>query len=270
MKVKILGCGSSTGVPALGIGYNLCDPKNPKNNRTRASILIEGDDGKNILVDTGPDIREQLLRVGNPLIDAVIITHTHYDHIAGFDELRFLSYVKEDPIAVYCFPSAEEGIMRQAGYMFSNAYIEKHVVKPMKPFKIGQTEILPINQYHGSLQSMGLRIGNFAYSTDVKKMDDEGFEALKGLDTWIFGLVCMYGSHAHADCREFLRWEQMLKPKKVILTHMDSEMDYETLSKIMPPHIRPGFDGMEITIEKENERQKTFIKSLQEKKEIGF
>lgn len=248
MKVRILGCGPSYGLPAIDKGYGLCNPNEPKNNRTRSAALVFTDDYKKILIDCGPELRLQLLKADCPKIDAVLITHAHYDHIGGADDLRFLAREKEHPLHLYLTAEDDAVLMRNTGYIFEQANIEKHIVEPYVSFQIGKTHITPVWQGHGSGNSIGYRIDNFAYSTDAKQMDEQGFIALKGINTWIMGLVSPNGNIKHIGLNEAYEWIDKVKPEKVYLTHMGHKMDYETLLKELPPFIRPVYDGMEITI----------------------
>ncbi|MDR2902372.1 MAG: MBL fold metallo-hydrolase, partial [Lactobacillales bacterium] len=184
LKITILGCGASYGVPTLLRGFGDCDPKNPKNTRLRTSILIQSSWG-NILVDTGPDIRQQLLKAGNPKIDAVLFTHLHYDHTGGLNEMVRITdiYEKEEDkrtIPLYIYKEDVDSFIAPRSYLFGQG--SSFEIKPFDmyiPFEINGLKIIPLLQYHGRSFSTGFRIGNFAYSTDVKKMDPRGFDLLQ-------------------------------------------------------------------------------------------
>ena len=253
MKVKILGCGPSNGVPSLSRGFGACDASNPKNIRTRSSVLITTDDNLNILIDTDPEIRTQLLNAGNPAIDAIFYTHIHYDHTGGANDISAYLLDQNKNIPVYLTKETAFYFKAQLAYLFDNdkAPFTLHIIEPHKPFLFKNTLITPIQQYHGNLISIGYRIGDFAYSTDVKSMDDIGFELLKGIKTWVLGVVSSQPStkqtaslkHIYLD--EALKWIAKIAPQKAYLTHMGQKMDYETLCNSLPSHIRPVYDGFE-------------------------
>lgn len=253
MKIRILGCGPSNGVPSLSRGFGACDAHNPKNIRTRSSALITTNENQNILIDTGPEIRLQLLKANNPKIDALFFTHIHYDHMGGVNDLSAFLLDKHDKIPVYLTEETARYFKAQLSYLFNTNTepFELNIVKPYEPFFVGQTKVIPIKQYHGNLISIGYRIDNFAYSTDVKSMEDMGFELLKGIKTWVLGVVSSKKdpnkpeSIKHIYLDEAIKWIENIKPEKAYLTHMGQKMDYETLCKTLPAYIRPVYDGFE-------------------------
>ncbi|MBQ4471878.1 MAG: MBL fold metallo-hydrolase [Alphaproteobacteria bacterium] len=250
MKVTILGCGPSYGMPSLTRGFGPSDPNEPKNVRTRSDILIE-DKGVGILIDTGPEIREQLLRAGTPKIHAILYTHAHYDHMGGAQDLRNVAIEKNEVLDIYGTPKDMLALRRQMPYVFEPSHqktLSLHYIKPYKSFKIKHLEIIPIFQHHGESSSIGYRIGDFAYCTDVKKIDPEGWKLLKGVKTWVLGCVTTRVNAKHVHLPEALKWVKKLKPERTYLTHMGSKMDYKELKKTLPKGVEPCYDGMVIKI----------------------
>ena len=255
MKIKILGCGSSVGVPCLHYGWGNCDPRNPKNFRTRASIIIEKEN-TSLLVDMSPDLRQQLLRYENPKIDAVIFTHEHYDHTNGINELRPMFLGTDRSLPIYANKEIIDNIHKMFFYLFRDTdnpiyrpYMNVNIISDT--FKIGDISGSYFEQNHGFSKSMGIRIGNFAYSTDVVSFPKESFERLKNLDLWIVGCLSYEKKSTHANVDQILKWAEQLKPRQIFLTHMGDSLDYDTLEKNLPENIRPAYDGLELTIDDE-------------------
>lgn len=253
MKIRILGCGPSYGVPSLSRGYGDCNPNNPKNKRTRTAMLLMTEQG-NIVFDTGPEIRQQLIEAGTPKLDALLYTHSHYDHMGGAEDVRKALWNADAnvPLPVY-LTHADEREFRNLVYFAFRPIAERslfdiRIIKPYQEFEINGLKVLPIKQYHDENISIGYRIGDFAYSTDVKKMDEEGFEALKGIKTWILGVTTPSENPKHINLEEALQWIDRIKPERAFLTHMGTRMDYDTLCHKLPSHIRPVYDGMEIEV----------------------
>ncbi len=246
MKVTILGCGSSLGVPALKYGWGECDSLNPKNRRTRSSIIIETEQ-TTLLIDTSPDLREQLLSSGKQDIDAVLFTHAHFDHINGINELRPIYLHENKNLDIYGLPTTLTQLKENFSYLFKrsshdiyDSYFKVHELSLGK-FMIKDISGICFLQDHGFSESLGLRIGNFAYCTDVTDFKD--FSVLEGLDVWIVDCLNIGDKRpTHANLDLVLRWVDRLHPKKTYLTHMDSSMDYDTLMKILPSNIEPAYD----------------------------
>lgn len=249
LKVTILGCGSSGGVPLITGNWGNCDPNNPKNNRTRSSILVQTQ-GLNILIDTSPDLRHQLLRTGIDRIDAVLYTHRHADHIFGIDDLRQIYMAHKRSIPIYADSQTLAYLERTFAYIFKEtdslypAFLTSHVFEG--PFRIQDLDIIPFIQNHGEQDSFGFRIGDFAYSTDFKNIPADSLAKLANLKLWVVDCLRDEPHQTHSHYEHTLNLIHKLKPRKAILTHMTQYLDYEILRKRCPPDVEPAYDGMVI------------------------
>jgi phosphoribosyl 1,2-cyclic phosphate phosphodiesterase len=251
MKVRILGCGTSSGVPRLGNRWGTCDPTNPKNRRSRVSILVEQGDHR-VLIDTSPDMRQQLLDADVQDLDAVFWTHDHADHTHGLDDLRGLMHLRDGrPMPCYGDAATLVSLRRRFAYVFAGAGEYRPSAEPRLlegPVQVGPMTVIPFEQEHGAITSLGFRIGKMAYSTDVTGFPPASEPLLRGLDLWI--VDCLrpepHPTHAHLDMT--LEWIDRYKPGRAVLTHMDVSMDYQTLREQLPDGIEPGFDGMEVML----------------------
>ena len=250
----MLGCGTSVGVPALGhAGWGDCDPSDYRNRRQRCAVLVEVND-KVILVDAGPDIRNQLLPLELKRIDALLITHTHSDHVAGLDDLRAFYWPDLNDIPVYATKQNGEEIIERFPYLFEkHAKSPSYFVSPMKMhhivagdrLKIGGCEIDLFKQDHGNTSSLGFLFdGKFGYSTDVVGMRDEVFDKLAGIKLWIVEALRASPHQSHSHYEQTFEWIERVKPQRAVLTHLGLTADYETLLAICPLGTEPGVDGM--------------------------
>ena len=252
MKVRILGCGTSSGVPRVGNDWGDCDPQEPRNRRRRVSILVEHDDSR-ILVDTGPDLREQLLDAGVRDVDAVIWTHDHADHCHGIDDLRQLYHARGQPVAGYARRETLDTLLLRFAYAFEGKGDYPPVVEAnLLPdeLRIGGIGIRIVDQPHGSITSAGILFEaggkSITYSTDVNGLTDPMIDLFRGTDVWIVDALRRRPHPSHAHLAQALGWTQIIGPSRVILTHMDQSMDYAALLAELPDGIEPGYDGMEI------------------------
>ena len=259
LKITILGSGSAYGVPFIGGEWGNCDPENPKNRRTCPSILLENEDTK-VLVDIGPDIRVQSERHSIGKVDGVILTHAHFDHIGGMGHLPVWTHHYSDSnMPLYSDRATRREIEKVWHYLFDpkinveytgqgKPYLVELI--PYYPLTIGSMEILPFYQNHGSFRSLGLRVGNFAYCTDVNSFPEESFALLKDLDVFIVDNNTEFGQDkSHSYVEQNLRWIEELKPKQhSYFTHLDYSIDYNTLSAKLPDHVSLAYDGLIINI----------------------
>jgi phosphoribosyl 1,2-cyclic phosphate phosphodiesterase len=258
LTFTILGCGSSMGVPRVALGWGSCDPNNPKNRRRRCALLVErtGPAGvTRVLIDCTPDLREQLLEAEVDWLDGVLITHEHADHTHGIDDLRPLFVHKRRRVDIWLDEPTSRAMHARFGYCFTTPpgseyppIVTEHRLTPGRPITIdgqgGPIEVLPVLQNHGDIPSLGFRIGNVAYSADIKALPPESLPAMAGLEVWIVDALRKSPHPSHFNLDEALSWIARVKPKRAILTNLHTDMDYGELRAILPPDIQPGFDRM--------------------------
>jgi phosphoribosyl 1,2-cyclic phosphate phosphodiesterase len=256
MKITVLGCGPSGGVPLIGNDWGECDPGNPKNRRRRASILVE-DKGAKILVDASPDMRMQLLDADVDRLDAILFSHAHADHCHGIDEVRALNRAMGQSLPIHASSKTMAELKQRFSYIFrpsdpaAGAVFYKPSLSPAViegPFEVSGVRVVPFEQNHGFTTSLGFRFGPFAYSTDLVQLDEAGFAALAGIETWIVDCYRRTPHPTHTHLKQTLEWIARVKPRRAILTHMDVQLDYETLRRELPEGVEPAFDGMVIEI----------------------
>lgn len=256
MRVTVLGCGGSRGVPVIGPGgWGRCDPDNPKNRRMRPSVLVE-QRGVAVLVDSSPDLRQQLLNSGCERLDAVLWTHQHADHAHGIDELREICRLMHAPLDAYGWDEHLRDIEARFPYCFEPLKAGYPYYRPVLnarrvtgPFAVHDLPVIPFEQDHGYMKTVGYRFGKFAYSTDVVRLDEDAFAALEGIDTWVVDCGRIEPPHpVHAHLALTLSWVERLRPRRTYLTHMDNSMDYDHLRRILPDGVEPAHDGLVIAI----------------------
>jgi phosphoribosyl 1,2-cyclic phosphate phosphodiesterase len=258
LRFTFLGCGASPGVPRIDGTWGACDPANPKNRRRRCSMLVQrfGAEGQtDVLIDTGPDVREQMITTGLAGLDGVLYTHDHADHSHGIDDLRILAYNRRRLIDVYFDAPTEAIIRRRFDYCFvtpdGSSYppiVRGHTLEYGQSVTVtgegGDITALPFRQFHGDILSVGFRFGNLAYSSDLHDLPEESIAALEGLDVWIVDALRYIHHPSHFSVEQALEWIARIKPRRAILTHLHMDLDYETLRSQLPENVEPAYDGM--------------------------
>jgi phosphoribosyl 1,2-cyclic phosphate phosphodiesterase len=257
-KLTLLGTGSSGGVPRVGNHWGACDPTNPRNRRRRCAALLERINGRGrttVLIDTPPDIRDQLLETDIEAVDGVLYTHDHADHTHGIDDLRMLAFNMKRRVDVYMDEPTSTSLQTRFGYCFrapaGSSYppiLNAYPLEPAKPVKVegagGPIVALPIRQMHGSGVSLGFRFGDIAYCPDVSDFPEASIALLRGLDTLIIDTLRYIPHPSHLSVEQALEWIERLKPRRAILTHLHVDLDYSALARELPPHVAPAYDGM--------------------------
>jgi phosphoribosyl 1,2-cyclic phosphate phosphodiesterase len=258
LRCTILGCGSSAGVPRPALGWGDCNPNNPKNRRRRTSLLVERRDGggtTRVLVDTSPDLREQLIEAGVDWLDAVLITHEHADHTHGIDDLRSLFIAKRRRVPIYLDEETSKVMRARFGYCFASRpgsdyppIVEERRLKPRDPITVqgegGTVTAVPFLQDHGDVSSFGFRFGNLAYSSDLKGLPPDSVATLGGLAVWIVDALRYRPHPTHLNVDESLAWIERIKPGRAVLTNLHADLDFDALRARLPAHIEPAFDGL--------------------------
>jgi phosphoribosyl 1,2-cyclic phosphate phosphodiesterase len=261
MRVTILGCGGSAGVPQIGGedgtgDWGVCDPAEPRNRRSRSSIVVQSGQGSRLLVDTSPELRMQLLACGVPSVDAILFTHAHADHITGLDDVRILNRIAGRPLSAYATRATLDELVRRFDYAFK-PWEPPGFIRPVlapRPVAAGDTldmAGLPVRvfeQDHGFSATLGLRMGSFAYSTDAVSLDDAAFAALTGVDVWVVGCFQRADHRTHAKLDLVLRWAERVGARRTILTHMGYDMDWDWLQRHLPAGVEPAYDGLVVEI----------------------
>ncbi len=263
LRFTILGCGSSGGVPRLGGHWGACDPANPKNTRRRCSMLVErdGPDGTTrVLIDTSPDLRNQLLDAGVGELNAVVYTHAHADHVHGLDDIRMIVYNMRQRIPVWADGDTGNALLARFGYAFvqpaGSAYppiCDLHTIDGEVTIDGagGPITLTPFEVEHGTIDALGFRIGGLAYLPDVSAIPDDVWPVLDRLDVWVVDALRRDPHPSHSHLAQTLAWIDQASPAKAVITNMHIDLDYAELDAETPDHITPAYDGMTLTLRSE-------------------
>lgn len=252
MKVRILGCGTSTGVPKIGNEWGQCDPNEPRNTRLRSSILVESA-GERVLVDCGPDLRQQLLAANLGRVDAVIVTHDHGDHCHGLDDLRPIAAALGHAVPLHADRETLTSLEQRFAYAFARTDFYRPILEGHElgaDWAFGEAKVRFVNQPHGGPTSMGMRFDeggcSVAYAIDFSEMSDEMAALYEGVDVWIADCLTRKPHPTHAHLDGVLAWARELRVGKLYLTHMGNGLDYRTLVAELPDWAAPAHDGLEV------------------------
>jgi len=259
LRATILGCGSSGGVPRIGNVWGDCDPENPKNRRSRCSMLLEqtGENGTTrVLIDTSPDMRNQLLATGIDKVDAVVYTHAHADHVHGLDDLRMIVFNTKQRLPVWADMPTQNDLYARFRYAFitpegSNypPICDMHTIEGDVTISGagGDITLTPLPVQHGQIKALGFRIGGLAYMPDVSDIPDATWGLLNGLDIWVLDALRRKPHPSHVHLERALEWISRAAPKRAVLTNMHIDLDYATVAAETADHITPAYDGLALT-----------------------
>ena len=252
MKVRILGCGTSTGVPKIGNEWGQCDPREPRNYRLRTSLLVESG-GERMLVDCGPDLRQQLLAAKVNHLDGVIVTHAHGDHCHGIDELRPVSQAIDRPVPLHARADVLRELQERFGYAFAQSDFYRPIVEAREvaaELAFGEARVRVVDQPHGGPTSLGLRFDegdqSVAYAVDFSDLTDAMASLYEGVDVWIADCLTRQPHPTHAHLDGVLGWARELRVGRLYLVHMGNGLDYRSLIAELPDWAAPAFDGLDI------------------------
>ena len=254
MRLTVLGCGTSSGVPRIGNDWGGCDPADPRNRRTRSALLIDSDEER-LLIDCGPDMREQLLAAGERAVTRVIVTHDHADHCHGIDDLRQVSHQLGGPVPLFARADTLKRLETRFAYAFKGIPLYPAVIEPFAitgDMTFGEATLRFTDQPHGGITSLGIRIDHASrsagYAIDFHELSDEMASLYQGVDLWICDCLRRTRHPTHAHLEAVLGWARELQVGQLYLTHLDNSMDYATLAAELPDWAAPAFDGQEVIL----------------------
>lgn len=253
VQLEFLGTGTSQGVPVIGCECSVCRSTDPKDHRLRSSVIITVNN-KKIVIDTGPDFRQQMLRSGNVDCDAVLFTHEHMDHVAGLDDIRAVNFIQRKNMPLYGSVGVEEALHRIYHYAFSaNPYPGAPIIQfnriPEGPFDVLGTEVIPIKVKHGRMPVLGFRLGDLTYITDAKYIEEEEREKIRGTKVLVVNALRIKEHHSHMNLEQALEFMEDLKPESGYFTHISHLLgNHATIEKDLPANIRLAYDGLIIEV----------------------
>ncbi len=252
MRLTFLGTGTSTGVPTLACRCPVCTSSDPRDKRTRPSVLLEFD-GRAVVIDTAPDFRQQALREGMERLDAVLFTHTHADHVLGLDDVRVFYFRQREPIPIYASSRSMDDIRRIFTYIFDQTYpyggiakLDPHIIDG--PFDLWGERLIPLPVLHGNLPVLGFRFGKTAYVTDFSAIPDSTIPLIEGLDVLVLDALRHKPHPTHSSLEQSLDWVERLKPRRAFFTHIAHELGHEATNAALPPHVRLAYDGLKLDL----------------------
>jgi len=252
MRLTFLGTGTSTGVPTLACRCPVCTSSDPRDKRTRPSVLLEFD-GRAVVIDTAPDFRQQALREGMERLDAVLFTHTHADHVLGLDDVRVFYFRQREPIPIYASSRSMDDIRRIFAYIFDQTYpyggiakLDPHIIDG--PFDLWGERLIPLPVLHGNLPVLGFRFGKTAYVTDFSAIPDSTIPLIEGLDVLVLDALRHKPHPTHSSLEQSLDWVERLKPRRAFFTHIAHELGHEATNAALPPHVRLAYDGLKLDL----------------------
>ncbi len=252
MKLTFLGTGTSTGVPTLGCHCQVCTSRDPRDKRTRPSLMLQFD-GRVVVIDTSPDFRAQALREGIGRLDAVLFTHAHADHVLGLDDVRGFYFRQGEPIPIYADARCMETLRRVFSYIFDGSYpyggvakLDPHVIEG--PVNLWGKEMVPLEVFHGNLPVLGFRFDKAAYLTDFSSIPDSTIPLLEDLDVLILDALRHKPHPAHSTIEQSLAWVERLRARKAFFTHIAHELGHEETNAKLPPHVRLAHDGLKLEL----------------------
>ncbi|MGE0829900.1 MAG: MBL fold metallo-hydrolase [Hyphomonadaceae bacterium] len=267
LRITILGCGSSGGVPRIDGDWGVCDPNEPKNRRTRCGLLVQrwrgasgaDADATTVLIDTAPELRDQLIAAQVKHVDGIVFTHAHADQTHGIDDVRAFALLQRKRLPVWMDAPTRDALIKRFGYCFHGAGAYRPILEDVGDIRVGESfdvagpggaiSFLPMLQEHGPIMSLGFRFGACAYSNDVSELPPASFAPLAALDLWIVDALRYTPHPTHAHLERALGWVERLRPARTILTNMHVDLDYQTLKRELPAGVEPAFDGMAIELE---------------------
>ena len=252
MRLTFLGTGTSTGVPTLACRCPVCTSSDPRDKRTRPSVLLEFD-GRAVVIDTAPDFRQQALREGMERLDAVLFTHTHADHVLGLDDVRVFYFRQREPIPIYASSRSMDDIRRIFTYIFDQTYpyggiakLDPHIIDG--PFDLWGERLIPLPVLHGNLPVLGFRFGKTAYVTDFSAIPDSTIPLIEGLDVLVLDALRHKPHPTHSSLEQSLDWVERLKPRRAFFTHIAHELGHDATNAALPPHVRLAYDGLKLDL----------------------